>query len=60
MQIEIPSLLSVDTINLIENLLRLEPSERLGSNDTASFEELKAHPYFSEIDFEAIVEGKEF
>ena len=49
MQIEFPASMSGDTVDLIQNLLKIEPDARLGTGKTeaTSFQALKMHPYFN-------------
>jgi hypothetical protein len=39
----------------VDNLLQLDPRNRLGASTQKDFATLKAHPYFAEIDFNAIM-----
>lgn len=48
-----------DCRDLIDKLLRLKPSERLGAgpeDSDLSFQALKSHPFFEGIDFEKLSE----
>ena len=53
MQIEFPSYLNSDVVDLIQNLLHIDPAKRLGTckSEATSFDRLKAHPYFANLDF---------
>ena len=46
----------IDTINLFLQLLNKNPQKRLGCKHGA--EEIKAHPYFQHVDWQAIYERK--
>ena len=43
-----PENMSEETIDIIDKLLQLDPRKRIGSTN---FDEIKKHPYFSQIDF---------
>lgn len=45
--------LSAECKHFIESLLAKDPSKRLGSK--ADFDEVKAHPFFANIDFHALM-----
>ncbi|CAF3595604.1 unnamed protein product [Adineta steineri] len=38
--------------DLVQNLVRLEPSERLGSEETGGMEKLKSHAFFSQFSYD--------
>ncbi|CAG7837784.1 unnamed protein product [Allacma fusca] len=40
--------------DIVENLLRLEPGERLGSRDTDRYTSIKSHEFFHGIDFDVL------
>jgi 3-phosphoinositide dependent protein kinase-1 len=43
--------------DLVESLLRLEPSERLGATDMTlhgAYQSIKRHPFFSGLDFDRL------
>jgi len=42
--------------NIVEKLLVLDPSKRLGASDTVGYPSLRSHPFFSGIDFETLHE----
>lgn len=44
--------------DLVEKLLVLEPTERLGCPEQGGYERLKKHPFFKEIDWEKVPEQK--
>ena len=44
--------------DIVEKLLALEPSERLGSEATGGIDALKQHPYFEGVDWENIWESQ--
>lgn len=44
--------------DLVEKLLVLDPTQRLGSDETGGFEQLEAHKFFKGIDWEHIHEQK--
>lgn len=48
-----PSYLSGETKDILSKLLKRDPKNRLGSGSTG-VEEIKAHPFFSEIDWVAL------
>jgi len=48
-----PDTIGKDACDLISNLLKVDPRERLG-NRVGGFEELKQHPYFASIDWEQL------
>lgn len=50
-------LISPEARDLILGLLRVDPSERLGFGD-ADAAEIKSHPFFSEINWDSILEKK--
>ncbi|CAD8056077.1 unnamed protein product [Paramecium sonneborni] len=50
--IEIPSYLSEEAIDLLKNLLKRNPEERLGGQRDA--QEIYEHPFFKDIDFQKI------
>jgi len=52
-QLEFPPCFDARAVDLIKRLLMVDPKERLGSNEGA--EELKRHPWFSDIDWAKIV-----
>ena len=53
MQIEYPASLAEEVVDLIQNLLHIDPAQRLGTGktDATSFSKLKSHPYFRNLDF---------
>ncbi|CAL8132568.1 unnamed protein product [Orchesella dallaii] len=40
--------------DLVEQLLKIEPSERLGAKDEKLYESIQKHPFFESVDFEAL------
>ncbi|CDW81210.1 camp-dependent protein kinase catalytic [Stylonychia lemnae] len=52
-----PQFLSPDAVNILKGLLQKEPEERLGFKN--QFEEIKQHPFYKEINWNAMVK-KEF
>eukprot|EP00735_Rhodelphis_limneticus_P014091 TRINITY_DN807_c0_g1::TRINITY_DN807_c0_g1_i1::g.25283::m.25283 TRINITY_DN807_c0_g1::TRINITY_DN807_c0_g1_i1::g.25283 ORF type:complete len:395 (+),score=100.76,sp/P54644/KRAC_DICDI/51.80/2e-122,Pkinase/PF00069.20/1.7e-73,Pkinase_Tyr/PF07714.12/9.7e-31,Pkinase_C/PF00433.19/5.7e-11,Kinase-like/PF14531.1/5.2e+02,Kinase-like/PF14531.1/0.00044,APH/PF01636.18/0.042,Kdo/PF06293.9/0.11 TRINITY_DN807_c0_g1_i1:85-1185(+) len=55
-QLTIPAFLSEDASDLLKKLLQRDPAQRLGSKSDA--EDLKKHPFFKKVDFNAIMERK--
>mmetsp|Transcript_5881 Transcript_5881/g.17724 ORF Transcript_5881/g.17724 Transcript_5881/m.17724 type:complete len:455 (+) Transcript_5881:45-1409(+) len=51
-----PAYLTAHAKKLLRSLLKREPSERLGSGQ-GDADEIKAHPFFAPIDFEALLDG---
>ena len=50
---ELESIMSPEAKDLINRLIQLEPFERIGATQE-SMKELKAHPFFEDIDFEKV------
>lgn len=50
--IPIPNRLSPDARSLLEQLLKIKPEKRLGSNGSM---EIKDHPFFRDIDFDKLL-----
>jgi serine/threonine protein kinase len=46
-------MMSKDALDLINKMIQVDPSERLG-HDLESLKELKSHPFFKGVDFEEI------
>lgn len=42
--------------SIVENLLVLDPSKRLGASDAVGYPSLRSHPFFAGIDFETLHE----
>lgn len=53
--IHFPSNISLEAVHLIKGLLRFDPHQRLGFSSIA---ELKSHPFFASIDWEAFLEHR--
>ncbi|XP_066996489.2 ribosomal protein S6 kinase delta-1 [Anabrus simplex] len=54
--LNIPDYVSEEAQSLIRELLRYNPQERLGSGITGT-EELKAHPFFNNVDWEDVIKN---
>jgi 3-phosphoinositide dependent protein kinase-1 len=51
----VPDFVPSDARDLIQSILRLEPSERLGSGEhDSNYESLRNHPFYAGIDWEAL------
>jgi serine/threonine protein kinase len=53
--IYLPSSLSFEVVHLIKELLRFDPHQRIGFHSIA---QLKAHPFFVSVDWEALLEHR--
>ena len=56
-QLVIPNELEPEAVDIINQLLQIDPQERLGTNKTnyrINFDEIKSHPYFKGINFETL------
>ncbi|KAL0096545.1 kinase-like domain-containing protein, partial [Phycomyces blakesleeanus] len=53
----IPDYFPDDARDLIQRLLVLEPSERIGSEKTGGLEEIRQHPFFCGIDWDTLFES---
>jgi serine/threonine protein kinase len=51
-ELEMPANATEDAASLITQLMERDPEQRLGSNST---EDVRTHPFFSEVDFEALL-----
>lgn len=51
-KLEMPANMDEDTTSLIMQLMERDPEQRLGCNNT---EDVRAHPFFSEVDFDALL-----
>ena len=51
--VPIPNDLSPEARSLLKGLFKMKPKDRLGDKKDA--EELKAHPFFASVNFEAIM-----
>ncbi|KAM3140367.1 hypothetical protein pb186bvf_007527 [Paramecium bursaria] len=56
-ELKLPPYISVEGVNLLKALLQRNPAKRLGSGKGDS-EEIKAHPYFKDIDWKNILDKK--
>lgn len=55
-QIKFPPFATAETIDLVQRLLQRNPAQRLGAQGGAA--EIKAHPFFNGIDWEALNERR--
>ena len=58
-QLNFPNDLEPEAVDLIDALLHLDPSERLGAGPPGSpndYEALKAHPFFKGINFKTLAQ----
>lgn len=53
-KIKYPHDLDKDAKNLIDRLLDYVPENRIGMRADLGFDEIKMHPFFADIDFEAL------
>lgn len=60
-KIEYPNSMPIEAVDLIDNLLSMNPYERLGAGEKGKpydYEALKAHKFFEGLNFERIADGK--
>ncbi|KEG12627.1 putative protein kinase [Trypanosoma grayi] len=51
-----PPYFPAEARDLVQQLLRREPNDRLGSSATGGFDALKAHPFFASIDWSCVLQ----
>ncbi|XP_057201211.1 serine/threonine-protein kinase N1b isoform X1 [Triplophysa rosa] len=56
-EVRYPRFLSTDAIGIMRRLLRRNPERRLGSSERDA-EDIKKQPFFRNMDFEALLQGK--